>query len=355
MDARYAAAGSPRGARTLGAVGLALALLCLSLPAPAAVQAKTRIVWSSVDSDGARQRLVTAAPNGSDLQTLTRPQAKKTQDIDGQFSPDGTQVAFERDLRNGKDAQIVLIGADGQNERVLDFGCVNPCAFDVAPTWSLGGDRINFTRVVGPFDLVNDSARSAVLWSALPDGTDLQRISEPSIDGVYEDYFARYSPDGSYIVFTRVRNDSLTTAAFRMNVDGTDVRRLTPWGINADLADLSPATSGPTRDLVVFETYGMGAPEGKTQNIATVPSTCASPSACKKQIRYLTNLKHGPKARFNPSWSPNGKRIAYTKFKGDEHECCVGDIYTMRPDGGQRKPVSTSPKFEYRPDWGTAP
>jgi hypothetical protein len=35
-----------------------------------------------------------------------------------------------------------------------------------------------------------------------------------------------------------------------------------------------------------------------------------------------------------------------TKFKGDEHECCVGDIYTMRPDGSHRKPVPTSPKFE---------
>ena len=74
-------------------------------------------------------------------------------------------------------------------------------------------DRINFTRVMGPFDLVNDSARSAVLWTATLDGTDLQRLSEPGIDGVYEDYFARYSPDGSYIVFTRVRNDALHVAA----------------------------------------------------------------------------------------------------------------------------------------------
>ena len=353
MDARFAAAGSPRGARTLAAVGFALALLCLSLPAPAAVQAKTRIVWSSIDPNGARQRLVTAQPNGSQRRELTDPIPAHTQDIDAQFSPDGTQVAFARELRNGKDAQIVLIGADGQNERVLDLGCVDPCALDYAPTW-VDADRLAFTPVIGPFDLVNDSAHSAVLQTSTIDGSDPERLSEPGIDGVYEDYFARYSPDGSYIVFTRARNDTLSFAAFRMNVDGTDVRQLTPWGINADLADLSPATSGPTKNLVVFETVG-GPPKNETTNLATVPATCASPSACKKQIRYLTNLKHGPKARFNPSWSPNGKRIAYTKFKGDRHECCVGDIFTMRADGSHRKPVSTSPKFEYRPDWGTAP
>lgn len=58
---------------------------------------------------------------------------------------------------------------------------------------------------------------------------------------------------------------------------------------------------------------------------------------------------------FEPSWSPNGKRVAYTKFKSDKHECCVGDIFTMRADGSHRKPVSTSPNFEFRPDWGAAP
>jgi len=350
-----------RSSPRLATAAVVIAGLCIAQmaiwTAVEIADAKTRIVWSSVDSDGAVQRLVTAQPNGSDVRKLTHPDKKNTQDIDAQFSPDGTQVAFERDLRGGEASQIVLIGADGQNERVLELGCVDPCAVDLSPTWAPGGARLIFTRVVGPFDLPNDSARSAVLWSVLPDGSGIQRLSEPGIDGVYEDYFARYSPDGSYIVFTRVRNDPFTSAVFRMNADGSDIRQLTPWKLGGDLADLSPATSGPTEDLIVFETYGHDdtRPAGKTQNIATVPSTCASVSDCRKQIRYLTDLKHPPGARFNPSWSPNGKRVAYVKFRGDEGECCVGDIYTMRADGTHRQPVSTSPKFEYRPDWGLAP
>jgi Tol biopolymer transport system component len=345
--------------RILAGLTLAGGLILLAFAfAVSAAEAKSTIVWSSVDRDGTRQRLVTAQPDGSNLRKLTYPQ-KNSQDIDAQFSPDGTQVVFGRDLHNGKTSQAVLIGADGENERVLDLGCVDPCVVDANPTWAPGGQRLAFTRVVGPFDIPpTDSAHSAVLWSAFLDGSGLQRVSQPGIDGVYEDSYARYSPDGSYIVFTRLRIHSDTIAVFRMNVDGSDVRRLTPWRLNADLADLSPATSGPTKDLIAFETYGHGdAPEGKSQNVATVPSTCPSLSDCRKQIRYLTHHRGGSRASFNPAWSPNGRRIAYTKFrdKTANRPCCLGDIYTMRRDGSKRKPVSTSPRFEYRPDWGTAP
>jgi Tol biopolymer transport system component len=320
--------------------------------AAAGQQNQSSIVFSRVPHSQDRRQIVSARPDGSHLQALTHPK-KDNFDIDAQISPDGGQVVLAREV--GESAvQTVLVGADGQNEQTLDLGCVDPCALDAAPTWFGTSDLIAFTPVIGPFDGPNESARSAVLQTALLDGSDMHRLSEPGIDGTFEDYYARLSLDGTYIVFTRVRNDPLAVAAFRMDVDGSDVQRLTPWGLGGDLADLSPGTSA-TEDLVVFETYGMGAPRGKTQNIATVPSTCASLSECRSQIHYLTHLEHGPGARFNPSWSPNGTQIAYTKFRGNRHDCCVGDIYTMRADGSHRKPVSTSPLFEYRPDWGPAP
>jgi WD40-like Beta Propeller Repeat len=141
-----------------------------------------------------------------------------------------------------------------------------------------------------------------------------------------------------------------------MDVDGRNVRRLTPWKLDADTPDLSLATRGPTKDLIALETYGMGAPRGKSSNVATVPATCNPVSECRKRTRFVTHHHSGAVWSFNPSWSPSGRRLAYVRFKpGDRHTPAVGDIWTARPDGSQRRPVSRSPLFEYRPDWGPAP
>lgn len=316
------------------------------------------IVFSRFPSQS-RQQIVSAHPDGSGLIALSHPK-KGFFDIDASVSPDGSQVIYERDsdkdpARGGPQPQFRVVGSGGGSTKVLDLGCTDPCVFDTTPTWTPTPGRIAYTRIVGPFDAPNGSARSGVLMTSALDGSDQRRLSEPGIDGAYEDYYARYSPDGSYIVFLRIRNKPYGSAIFRMNADGTGSRRLTPWKIQADIADVSPATSGPTQDLIVFETYGHQAPKGRTQNLATVPATCVSLRDCRNRIHHLTHLRHGPGARFNPTWSPDGEQIAYTKFQGDEHHCCVGDIYTMRADGTHRRPVETSPKFAYRPDWGVAP
>jgi len=343
----------------VGSVMLTVTLACamaLSGGAAAARPSGSRIVWSRFEGKiSNRLQLVSARPDGSGLRVLTHP-GKNTQDIDASISPNGRLVAFERDL-NGEIARIALIRANGKGERSLNLGCVDPCVADDTPTWLPGGRRIAFTPVIGPFDQPHHSARSAVLNTALLDGSAVQRLSQPGIDGKFEDYRARFSPDGSYIVFNRGRIAGPGgVAIFRMNADGTNVRRLTPWSLGADVIDLSPATSGPTKNRIVFETYGMGPPQGKSQNVATVPSNCTSVSECRKRIRYVTHNRGGAVQSFNPSWSPSGHRIAYVKFMpGDKHTPPVGDIWTARPDGTHRIAVSTSPLFEFRPDWGPAP
>ena len=82
----------------------------------------------------------------------------------------------------------------------------------------------------------------------------------------------------------------------------------------------------------VFETFGSSPPpKGSEQDIATVPATCHPLAACIREIRYVTHNGAGPHTSFNPSWSPDGQRIAFTQALFRDGKPPVGDIWTVRP------------------------
>jgi Tol biopolymer transport system component len=311
-----------------------------------------RIVWTQVlDRKFTTSRLLSARPDGSGFRVLTHPGPKHF-DIDAVISPDGHQVLFERDLPSGRPV-LGMVGADGQRAHIVPVHCTDPCAGLLNPGWAPGGRRIVFTRVMGPFDGPGQAARSAVLYTARPDGSGMRRLSQRGIDGVYEDYHARFDASGRHLIFLRLRSRDTKTAVFRMRRDGSGVHQLTPWRLAADVPDLSLATHGATRNLVVFETFGSGPPpKGSEQNIATVPATCHPLAACIREIRYVTHNGAGPQTSFNPSWSPDGQRIAFTQALFRSGKPPVGDIWTIRPDGHDRQQVSRTPRFDFRPDWG---
>jgi Tol biopolymer transport system component len=220
--------------RTAALVAAAiLTALTLAIPAQAATRGSHgraqagRIVWTQVlDDSFTTARLVSARPDGSGLRVLTHPGAKQF-DIDAAVSPDGSRVLFERDLPSGRSV-LEMVGANGGGTHVVPVSCANPCAGVEAPSWTPSGRHIVFTRVIGPFDLVNQSAHSAVLYISRPDGSGMRRLSQRGIDGVYEDYNARFDASGRYLIFIRVRNQDIKSAVFRMRPDGSDVRQLTP-------------------------------------------------------------------------------------------------------------------------------
>jgi Tol biopolymer transport system component len=176
-------------------------------------------------------------------------------------------------------------------------------------------------------------------------------LSPAGIDGIFEDYRAHQSPDGRYVVFLRVRNADATSAMFRTDAtDRDDARPLTPWGLRADVFDLSAARRGPTANLIVFETYGRGDPAKTFVDLATVPATCPSLRQCIKQITWLTDNRASGRRNANPQWSPDGSSLVFTNRSGiDEPNA---DIWTMCYGQSQRRQISTSPNFDYGPDWG---
>jgi hypothetical protein len=306
------------------------------------------IVWTHRADDGSEQ-LLTAHADGSHQRALT-PSITDSSDIDAQVSPSGNWVAYEHDSPGSE--TIHLVRPDGTGDHVLDVGCVDPCFGTDGPTW-LSNHRIAFLRVVGPFDDVPGNAVSAVLFSVRVDGSHLRRLSEPGIDGVYEDRYARVSRDRSYLTFQRLRLSDFKAALFRMAPDGSHVRQLTPWGLHADLYDLSTARSGPTKDLIAFQSPGRGDPDATFADIGFLPATCSSVEDCTSKIAWMTDNGATGRRTSNPQWSPDGSSLVFVDRSSiDEPNA---EIWTMRFGGteAQRRNISNSANFDYRPAWGS--
>jgi TolB protein len=308
------------------------------------------IVWSQfVDLDFSAARIMVTDPDGESRQRLTRP-AEGVVDIDPRVSPDGRWVAFERDEMDGN-GHLMLVRVSGGGLHEIDVGCVDPCLSANGPTWTPDGHHLIFEKVIGPID-AHGNAAAAFLAKTDLTGDHVVRITPRRLDGVVEDFNAQFAPDG-YMVVIRLNLARDRPALFRMRPDGTHACRLTPWALSADIHDVSPATSGPTEDLAVFETYGHNQPPpGTVSAVATVKATCGG----DHRIRYVTSPTREPVWHFNPTWSPDGQHLVFVRFKSvDGDPIAHGDLETSRWDGSDRRRIVQGPLFDFRPDWGAAP
>ncbi len=107
---------------------------------------------------------------------------------------------------------------------------------------------------------------------------------------------------------------------------------------------------GPTKDLLVFDSYARGGPETSFVDIGTVPTTCPSLQACTASIRWVTDNGATGRRNANPQWSPDGTSLVFTDRAGvDEPNA---EIWTIRYPSSDRRKISTSTNFDYRPTWG---
>jgi hypothetical protein len=101
---------------------------------------------------------------------------------------------------------------------------------------------------------------------------------------------------------------------------------------------------------VLFEAYGRGDPDATFVDLGTVPAKCPSIKACRKAIEWLTNNKASGRRNANPHWAPNGRDYVATDRANIDTEDV--QIWTTRYGTDQRREISTSKRFDYRPDWG---
>ena len=203
-------------------------------------------------------------------------------------------------------------------------------------------------KVKGP--IVNDAASEALQWSVNIDGSRPFRMSDKRDAGKYEDGRAQVTPDGSFVIWSRLRLSDGKSTVMRVDRDGDDPAPILPWGLGVEVFDVSHATSGPTRGLVLFEAYGRGDPDATFVDLGTVPWLCNGTKQCGRKIDWLTDNEASGRRNANAHWSPDGRNFVFTDRENIDTEDV--QIWTARYGTEERREISTSARFDYRPDWG---
>jgi Tol biopolymer transport system component len=238
--------------------------------------------------------------------------------------PDGSRIAIVCFQGNFEFVRNCTMNPDGSDFVQL---VPDPTLNQGVGAWSPDGMRIAFEG----WDDVNPDRTPGVFSMRSSDGGDLVRITTSPYGG--HDIAADYAPDGSRLVF--IREDPLKlkdpTALFVVNVDGTGLRQLTPWGLQAN----DPRWS-PDGTRIVFASKG-------AIFLINVGGT------------GLVKIRQDPAggASFSPVWAPDGTRILFADFLITPPHEGQEDLYTMNPDGSSITRVTNTSDFEESPDWGT--
>jgi Tol biopolymer transport system component len=225
-------------------------------------------------------------------------------------------IAYQGVGSRGSDSEIFTIPPDGGYATQLTDNLVG----DSQPSWSANGRRITFVR---------SEADTAGVWMMKADGQDQHLVAPipPDVRGYAQPSF---SPGGGRIVMARRHRIST------VRTDGSDLRQLVSGAVG------QPKYS-PNGKRIAFS----GLPDGKQRSgIWTV----------RRDGSHLRRLTPPPEdiddSDTSPDWRPDGRRIVYAQCR-DESEhggCGDGGIYSIRPDGSERRRV-----YYWVPQGGSAP
>ena len=267
------------------------------------------------------------------------------------LSPDGKMVVFYRQYTDSLQAWIAdpsLIGAimvmkvDGSGLHEIDTGGRAKLC-DAGPegdAWSPDGRRIAYARFC--FDKAGAFVEGGI-WTINADGTDARRVTRTTPSSHTEDHSAGWSPDGKRLTFGRtdISVSPELSAIFTVAIDGTDLRQVTDWKVDANDPDWSPDGS-----LIAFNSP---AEAGGDQNIYTIHP---DGTGLTQLTKGLSTYPDGGQGTFHPSWSPDGTQILFS------HNPSTGefaDFFVMKRDGSDLHVLALTTLEENQAHWGRSP
>src|SRR3989344_3718592 len=250
------------------------------------IERPSKIAFVS-ERDGNKE-IYTMNPDGTNQINLTKNPA-----YDGfpDWSPDGKKIAFNSD-RDGN-WEIYVMNADGTNQ----INLTNNSSKDQFPSWSPNGTKIAF---------VSERDSNLEVYTMNPDGKNQINLTKNPA----RDDNPAWSPNGTKIAFVSERDGN--NEIYIMSEDGTNQVNLTN-----NLAHEISHSWSPDGNKIVFYSTRNGYTEIYVIN-----------SDGTNQIRLTNNSENDA----GPSWSPDGKKIAYVTLTWEKN-VNYWEIYVINADG----------------------
>ena len=291
------------------------------------------------DAEHTTGAIFTVNPDGSGVRQVTHPSpARLTTEPD--WSPDGRWIAYSVNQHGDEDrSRLAVIHPDGTGRTSLAGICVAPCLTDGFPSWSPSGTQIAFQRGLGP--RVHHNKVEAIFVVRV--GTRAvrqvtQQGRSPAVDAPWQDQAPTWSPSGRRLAFERFSRSTDHQALFTVRTNGTDLRRITPWRLDASQPDYSPDGR-----WILFRTEEESDTSG---NLALVHPDGSG-------LHAVTHAVPGKAKWLSSSFSPSGRRITAGRYAVVGGEPGNGDVFVMDLHGRHRHNVTRTPnKAESAPDWG---
>ena len=273
--------------------------------------------------------IFTIRPNGAGVRQITH-RGKVFLDNEPDWSPDGRWIAFYRQAAvcSCKPTRIFKVRPDGTHLTQISK---DPSVDDVYPAWSPDGKRIAFTRY-------DDSIGLVAVFVMQADGTRVRQVTPTEYAGQYP----QWSPGGTRLVF-QGNGRSGRHAVFTIRLNGTDVRRVSPWKLHAgDGPDWSP-----NGRWILLESHDG---QDRTDNLYLVHPNGSG-------LHRITHTFNGFHQWGSYTFSPDGTMItvAHNLRLGADGRPSNPDIWVMNLDGSGLRNVTHSAIFDSAPDWGPRP
>lgn len=247
--------------------------------------------------------------DGSDPHQLT--DQAESDHLYASLSPTGDSVVFSSNRAGGYDIYELTLAADDALNQLSRFGD----AF--APAISPDGKRIVFTR--------SDGTRRQ-LWLMGRSGTDPVPVTDPSWGRAWD---ASWSPDGTHILLasdqpgsTQLFNLDLATGVLGQVTSLAGLRGRNDWSPDGKMVSTYQGESW-SREIVEIDLESGG-------------------------VRTLT----GGGNNLAPSYSPDGKWLAFTSYRDNylnENGC---EIYILHRSSGEIRRLTENDYCDWQPRWG---